>query len=76
MAGAIYSLIPGISDDQRRLIAAFTELAEAMRATHWAEVDEDQDTFRGYCSCESVGFPRRETQEEAEVDVLRHLAAR
>jgi hypothetical protein len=71
---ATHSLVPRLTDDQRRIVSAFTELREAMQATHWPEVDETDGAFRGWCSCERVGFPKRETISEAENDILEHLA--
>jgi len=70
-AMAEQTIISRLTDDKRRLVAAFTEMSEAISAAHWAEVDE-VDGFYGWCSCESA-FSRRETLVEAEADVHEHL---
>ena len=68
------TLVPRLTSDQRSIIAAVTELQETIAGLHWGEVDEVAPGWRAWCSCQSVGFPKRDTVDEAEADLLTHYS--
>ena len=72
-----HSLVPPLTVEQRQLIRTAEQLATTLARAHWAEIvvdiTTDAPTVTGRCSC-GESFATRSRLEEAEADVLAHLA--